>query len=425
MRIPILIFSLMLFLQVACQDGVNSDTETSTIDSTEQVLDDVATPRSLEPLADKTVSNEIVVGAAQLEKYLPLLEGKKISLVVNQTSKVGSTHLVDLLLQNSVNIQSIFAPEHGFRGKADAGAKIKNGIDTKTGLPLVSLYGKNKKPTAQMLKGVDVVVFDIQDVGARFYTYISTMHYVMEACAEQGISVLILDRPNPNGHYVDGPIREKSLKSFVGMHPIPVVHGMTVGELAQMINGEQWLKNSAVCDITIIPSEHYNHTIFYELPVKPSPNLPNIRSIYLYPHLCFFEGTTVSIGRGTPTPFQIYGTPKSKIGDFTFTPKSTEGATNPKHKGKVCNGFDLTQLPIEELQQINQLQLEYLVQMYQNDANKKKFFIPFFEKLAGTKTLRKQIQQGLSAAEIRATWASDLQTFKAKRKTYLLYKDFE
>ncbi len=417
MRIPILAVLIFLLTNTACQESTTTDdTQHQTQQGEIEPAQEVQTP---------TAPTGLQVGAEQLDKYLPLLDGKTVSLVVNQTSAIGEEHLVDVLLKNGVNIKSIFAPEHGFRGKADAGAKIKSGIDTKTGLPLLSLYGRNKKPTPKMLNGVEVVVFDIQDVGARFYTYISTMHYVMEACAEQNIKVIILDRPNPNGHYVDGPIREKSLKSFVGMHPIPVVHGMTVGELAQMINGEKWLKNGVQCDVTIIPCENYAHTTFYELPIKPSPNLPNIRSIYLYPHLCFFEGTTVSVGRGTATPFQIYGSPQSKIGSFTFTPKPTEGASNPKHKGKTCAGFDLTQIPIEELQSIKKLQLDYVIQMYQNDPAQKQFFNNFFDKLAGTSSLKEQIKNGLAEAEIRASWQPALDEFKVKRKQYLLYDDFK
>ena len=381
--------------------------------------------------AEKSTNNEdkeikqLNVGADRMEEYLPLLKNKTIAVVVNQTSTVGEEHLVDKLIGEGVKIKTIFAPEHGFRGKADAGATIKNGKDNKTGLPIVSLYGKRKKPYNSDLSGIDVVVFDIQDVGARFYTYISTMHYVMEACAENNKKFIVLDRPNPNGHYVDGPIRETAQKSFVGMHPVPIVHGMTIGEYAQMINGEKWLKNGAQCDLKVIECEDYDHNTFYELPVKPSPNLPNIRSIYLYPSLCLFEGTTVSVGRGTSYPFQIYGHPKLAGGTYEFVPHPTEGASRPKCDGEMCRGFNMTTIGLEELKETRELNLNYLIYFYEEFPDKANFFNSFFKKLAGTTKLQQQIEAKMSSHEIRETWKDGLAEFKTTRKKYLLYTDFE
>ncbi len=368
-------------------------------------------------------SAEIVIGAARFEEYLDELKGKKVGLVVNQTSAIDGVHLVDTLLSLGVNVTKIFAPEHGFRGTADAGEKVNSGKDEKTGLPILSLYGKSRKPSPSMIQDVDVLIFDIQDVGTRFYTYISTMHYVMEAAAENEKRILVLDRPNPNGHYVDGPIRQEKFKSFVGMHPIPIVHGLTVGELAMMINGERWLEGGKTVDLKVIKCTNYNHHTFYELPIKPSPNLPNIRAIYLYPTLCLFEGTVVSVGRGTATPFQIYGHPAFKDGSYQFTPESTEGAKNPPYLGQTCNGFDLTNISLETLQQTKHLQLEYLIDYYQKFSQKTTFFNDFFEKLVGNVDLRKQIESGKTADEIRATWAKDLKTYNAMRKNYLLYEE--
>ncbi|RLD26234.1 MAG: DUF1343 domain-containing protein [Bacteroidetes bacterium] len=372
----------------------------------------------------------VIVGANQIGKYLSLLNGNKVGIVANQTSVIfkdgrrktedGSfTHLVDSLVSLKVDVKKIFAPEHGFRGTADAGEKVKDGIDTKTGLPIISLYGKNRKPRAEHLKNIDVMVFDIQDVGARFYTYISTLHYVMEACAEQNIPLLILDRPNPNGHYVDGPILEPEHQSFVGMHPVPVVHGMTIGEYAKMINGEEWLENGVQCDITVIPIKNYTHNTSYSLPIKPSTNLPNDKAINLYPSLCFFEGTNISIGRGTDKQFQVYGSPFTADEDinYCFTPQPNEGAKYPKHQGIECCGFDLT----NEVQ-LNEIHLNYLIGAYASSLNKEEFFNDFFTKLAGTKKLQQQIEQGLTKAEIKATWKDGLEAFKTKRNKYLIYK---
>lgn len=365
-------------------------------------------------------AQELKVGAEQMGEYLPLLEHKNIALVVNQTSIVGNVHLVDTLLSKTIEIKSIFAPEHGFRGQADAGEVVKNGIDLKTGLPIISLYGKNKKPTEEQLKDIDLVVFDIQDVGVRFYTYISTMHYMMEACAENNIPFLILDRPNPNAHYIDGPVLEKEYTSFVGMHPIPVVHGLTIGELAQMINGEGWLKENIQCDLTIIPVIGWNHQQSYDLPVKPSPNLPNATAINLYPSLCFFEPTAISIGRGTHYPFQVIGSNYENGGNFTFTPISIPGMSKyPKHENKTCYGLDLRQAS-----SISSINLEYLLSFYQNYPNKEEFFSnsSFFNLLAGNKTLQKQIIAGATCQEIRQSWEKELKNYLTKRNKYLIYE---
>lgn len=368
--------------------------------------------------------NSIVIGANQTDKYLPLLADKKIGIVGNQTSVIfkengGYTHLVDSLLSRNMKIEKVFSPEHGFRGKADAGEKVKDGIDTKTGLPLVSLYGSNKKPTDEQLKGIEMMVFDIQDVGVRFYTYISTLHYVMEACAENNIPLLILDRPNPNGSYVDGPILELSQKSFVGMHPVPIVHGMTIGEYAQMINGENWLANKVKCELMVIKMKNYDHEKNYSLPIKPSPNLPNDQAINLYPSLCFFEGTNVNAGRGTTHQFQVFGSPdlNAEVFNYRYTPRPNDGAKHPKNEGKLCYGMNLTSE--EKLSQIN---LGWLIEAYQNTNNKNEFFNNFFPKLAGTQKLQQQIESGMSERAIKATWQAGLANFQNTRKKYLLYR---
>ncbi len=366
--------------------------------------------------------NSIIVGANQLNEYLPLLQKKKIGVVANQTSvifnKKGHTHLVDSLLSLQVSVKKVFAPEHGFRGKADAGEHITSGKDAKTGIDIVSIYGKNKKPSIEQLSDLDLIIFDIQDVGARFYTYISSLHYVMEACAENNIPLLILDRPNPNGHYIDGPILEPEHKSFVGMHPIPVVHGMTIGEYALMINGQHWLNNGIQCTITIIPCKNYTKNKTYSLPIKPSPNLPNDVAINLYPSLCFFEGTNVSVGRGTEKQFQLFGSPFLNKTEFFFIPKPNEGAKHPKHENKICYGFDLSNH--ESLKQLN---LEWLIKAYKQSSNDdSKFWNIFFTKLAGTKNLQKQIISGKSVEEIRVSWQNDLRNYNQMRKAYLLYE---
>ena len=368
-------------------------------------------------------SNEIILGANRTEAYLPLLKNKKVGIVGNQTSilkteKGNYTHLVDSLLALKVNIKKVFAPEHGFRGSADAGEIIKDGIDTKTGLPVFSLYGNNKKPSRESLQDLDILIFDIQDVGARFYTYISTLHYIMEACAENDLSLIILDRPNPNGHYIDGPVLEPEHSSFVGMHPVPVVHGMSIAEYATMINGEKWLKNGITCELKIIEMKNYNHSKSYSLPVKPSPNLPNDKAINLYPSLCFFEGTNVNAGRGTDKQFQVFGSPflDNSYFDYSYIPESMDGAKNPKHLGKTCYGMNLSQTP-----DLGHLNLEWLIKAYENTSNKNDFFNSFFTKLAGTKKLQNQIEKGMSAEEISETWKSGLQEFQKTREKYLLY----
>ena len=359
-------------------------------------------------------AQKLVLGAERTNIYLPLLKNKKIAVVGNQTSMIANTHLVDSLLSLKVNVVKVFSPEHGFRGKADAGTKVEDETDEKTGLPIISLYGKNKKPTVEQLKGIELLLFDIQDVGARFYTYISTLHYVMEAAAENNIKVIVLDRPNPNGHYIDGPIREKGFESFVGMHPIPIVHAMTIGEYAQMINGEKWIARQ--CDLTVIEMENYTHDMSYDLPIKPSPNLPNSRSINLYPSLCLFEGTNVSLGRGTEYPFQHFGAPYLKS-NYSFTPKSGEGSKSPTHENKKCFGTDL-RFQDNYLEEIN---LNWLIESYNNCPEKEKFFNSFFDKLAGTDKLRLQIIEAKTAKEIKESWQENLNEFKKIRNKYLLY----
>jgi uncharacterized protein YbbC (DUF1343 family) len=371
------------------------------------------------------ISQKPVVGANQMEVYLPLLKGKKIALVANQTSVVFKdyekntyVHLADTLLSRGVSVTKVFAPEHGFRGTADAGEIVKDGKDTKTGLPIVSLYGNNKKPTQEQLQGLDMVLFDIQDVGARFYTYISTLHYVMEACAEAGIPLLILDRPNPNIHYIDGPVLEPEFKSFVGMHPIPVVHGMTIAEYAKMINGEGWLSNQVKCKLEIVEVANYNRQTTYSLPIKPSPNLPNDQSINLYPSICFFEGTPLSEGRGTAMQFQVFGSPElpQQHFPFSFTPMPNEGAKSPKFNGQVCYGKDLREAPRQE-----QLNLSWLIGAYAHYPKKESFFTNFFTTLAGTKKLQQAIEKGVSETEIRASWQKGLEAYDSMRRNYMIY----
>ncbi|MAQ01580.1 MAG: hypothetical protein CL586_05570 [Alteromonadaceae bacterium] len=359
------------------------------------------------------------VGAEQPERYLPLLAGKQVGLVVNQTSRVKQTHLVDFLVSRNVAVQAVFAPEHGFRGKLGAGEKVTDGTDPKTGLPIRSLYGKFKKPDQTMLNDIDLLVFDIQDVGARFYTYISTLHYVLEAAAEQAIEVIVLDRPNPNGRYVDGPLREAEFTSFVSLDPLPLLHGLTVGELATMIKGEAWINQAAQLNLTVIPVTGYNKALDYELPVAPSPNLPNSTAIRLYPSLCLFEATVVSVGRGTDWPFQVIGHNKVALGDFTFTPQSMpESAPNPKLNGELLFGRDLRSSAIEGFN------IELLYAVYQQFEEQEQPFIDrpdFFDLLSGTDKLRKQLTEGLDPAAIRTTWQPGLDAFKAQRQPYLLY----
>ena len=371
------------------------------------------------------IQEKIVVGANQLNLYLPLLKEKNVGIVANQTSVIfknnsseAHTHLVDSLFSLGVSIKKVFAPEHGYRGKADAGEHVKDGVDIKTGLPIVSLYGSNRKPDPEALKDLDVVIFDVQDVGVRFYTFTSTLHYVMETCAALNIPVLVLDRPNPNSHYIDGPILELEHKSFVGMHPVPVTHGMTIGEYAKMINGEGWLKAGVKCSLRIIPVNNYHHKKNYNLPIKPSPNLPNGKAINLYPSLCFFEGTNVSSGRGTETQFQVFGSPFLNPEKFSyhFTPKPNKGAKNPKHKSIKCYGRDLRSSEV-----LDSINLTWLIDAYKYSSEKEEFFNPFFTKLAGQTKLQAQIKNGLDVAEIRKSWQKGLEKFKKIRANYLLY----
>lgn len=392
-----------------------------------------------------------VVGANQTGDYLPFLREKRVGIVANQTSVIFKpenfvfmedfwdettrsykqrqtqrwvfskrTHLVDSLLAHNIQVTKVFAPEHGFRGTADAGELVKDGKDSRTGVSIISLYGSNKKPTSEQMKNLDVVIFDIQDVGARFYTYISTLHYVMEACAEAGIPLLILDRPNPNIHYIDGPILESAHKSFVGMHPIPVVHGMTIAEYAQMINGEGWLENELKCELEIVPVKDYTRNTSYSLPIKPSPNLPNDKSINLYPSTCFFEGTPLSEGRGTNMQFQVFGSPNlpKDTYTFTFTPQPNEGAKNPKFSGQICYGKDL-----REEEKLGHLNLQWLIDAYKASGKQASFFTNFFTTLAGTKTLQQQIEQGINAEQIRESWKANLDQYNKMRSTYLIYSD--
>lgn len=366
---------------------------------------------------------QVLPGAYQTEEYLPIIKNKKVGIVSNQSSLIENIHLVDSLLSSDISIVRVFAPEHGFRGKIEAGAHVINGKDSKTGLDVISLYGKNKKPTVEQLNDIDVMLFDLQGVGLRFYTYISTLTYVMEACAENHIPLVVLDRPNPNGHYIDGPVLEKAYKSFIGLLPIPVVYGMTDGELAQMINGESWLKDDHYCELEIIKIKYYNHNTEYELPIKPSPNLPNFQSIYLYASLCFFEGTPISIGRGTDKPFQQIGYPEYPNHNYSFKPKSIPGVSaHPKFEDNICFGIDLSDKYHKICEKPHQLDLSYLIEFYDSYPNKDKFFTSFFKKLAGTNQLQQQIIKGFSEEEIRQSWQNDLNDFKLKRKKYLLYQ---
>jgi len=387
-------------------------------------------------LKAKNDKKDIITGADNFDAYLPLLEGKRVGVVTNQTGIVryiedrpetrnitlntnpeGMMSVVDFLLDNKVDVQKIYAPEHGFRGTADAGELIKDGKDTKTGLPIISLYGDNKKPKPEQLDGIDILVFDLQDVGARFYTYISSLHYIMEACAEKNLPLVIFDRPNPNGAIVDGPILEKQHNSFIGMHSIPVLHGMTIGEYGKMINGEKWLKDSIQCELTVIPCLNYKRGMFYHLPVKPSPNLPNDKAINLYASLCFFEGTNVSLGRGTDKQFQIYGSPDLPDTGFSFTPMPNEGSKEPPQKGKLCFGEDLSNAP-----KVKKLELKWLLKAYDETKDKSVFFTSFFTKLAGTETLRRQIESGMDEDDIRESWKDGISDFKKMRKKYLIYR---
>lgn len=375
--------------------------------------------------ANTPIADTSPTPAAELpSKYLNLLESKALGLVVNHTSRTQKDHLVDFLIDQKKNVKVIFAPEHGFRGKADAGEHIDDSNDPASGIPIYSLYGKNKKPSPQQLADIELVVFDIQDVGARFYTYLSTLHYVMEACAEQDIPVIVLDRPNPNGHYVDGPVLKPGFESFVGLHPVPMVYGMTIGEYAKMILGEKWLKDGVQCDLTVIPLKDYAHQSIYNLPIKPSPNLPDMKSIYLYPSLCLFEGTVVSEGRGTDKPFQQYGHPILS-GEHSFTPKPNVGSKYPKLEGQICHGEAFFDDSIDALR-AKKLDLSHIIQAHaQFKRQEADFFIGngFFDKLAGTVELKSSILYGKNQNEIRADWEADLEVFKKIRKKYLMYPE--
>lgn len=411
-------FLFSFILMAACG---NSHTGKETITPEAEITQSVASsPKPSDP-----VTTGIITGAENFEKYSALLKGKKVGIVTNQTGIVtlenGKTaSAVDFLLDKKVDIKKIYAPEHGFRGTADAGELIKDGKDTQTGLPILSLYGNNKKPKKEQLEGIDIMVFDLQDVGARFYTYISTLHYIIEACGENNIPLIVLDRPNPNGSIVDGPILEKENTSFIGMHPVPVLHGMTIGEYAKMINGEKWTTNATPCQLTVIGCSNYSRTMPYHLLVKPSPNLPNDQAINLYASLCFFEGTNISLGRGTEKQFQIYGSPllpEAKFG-YNFTPQPNTGSKEPPLKGVKCHGEDLS-----KTEKTKRLELKWLIKAYNNTSDKSKFFIPFFTKLAGTTKLQEQIVSGKSEEQIRETWKDGLAKFKTLRKKYLIYAE--
>ena len=372
--------------------------------------------------------NDPVVGASRLDYYIKFIKNKSVAVIGNQTSMVGNVHLVDTLLSLGVDVKMVFAPEHGFRGMADAGEKVSDGKDPVSGLPIKSLYGsKNRKPSKELLSSVEVLIFDIQDVGVRFYTYISTMHYIMEACAEQNKLLIVLDRPNPNGHYVDGPVLKRGNESFIGLHPVPVIHGMTIGEYAKMINGEGWLNNRISCSLVVVPCQNYNHNTLYQLPIKPSPNLPNMNSIYLYPSLCLFEGTNVSVGRGTSFPFQIYGSPFVPPTTFSFTPQPFPGAKKPKHNGIKCNGFKLLNYGDSVFKYQQKFTLDWLITMRNASNNKEDFFRKdgFFRLLTGDVEIRKMIENNFSAHEIWLSFQPEVKQFKTLRKKYLLYTDFE
>lgn len=367
------------------------------------------------------LSAQIKCGAERPEQYLSLLKDKKVAILANHTSLIANTHIVDYLDSMGVNIKYILAPEHGFRGNADAGESVTNSVDKKTGIQIVSLYGSNKKPSDEVMNNIDVIIFDLQDVGVRFFTYLSSMHYLMESAAAYGKKFIVFDRPNPNGYYVDGPTLEMKHRSFVGIYPIPVVHGMTLGELAKMAVGEGWLSCEKELDLTVIECENYTRDMLYTLPVKPSPNLPNMKSIYLYPSTCYFEATNVSLGRGTDAPFQMYGSPVMKGYKFSFTPRSIEGAKNPPHKDKLCYGVSLKELTMNEVLSKN-VSMDYIIDAYNNVNIGTKFFTSFFEKLIGVDYVRSMIVSGASADEVENMWKPSVETFKKQREQYLIYR---
>ena len=399
----------------ACSHQVNNNTVVKTTTENQQPATTTTQP-----------TGEVVLGAARTGEYVPLLNGKRVALLSNQTGMVGDKHTLDLMLENGVNVVTIFSPEHGFRGNADAGEHVSSSVDEKTGIPIASLYdGKSPMPSKEVMDGIDIIVTDIQDVGLRFYTYYVTMINLMDAAVTYDKQFMVLDRPNPNGMYVDGPILDMTLKSGVGRLPIPTVHGMTLGELAQMANGEGWLKDGKKCDLTVIPCENYTHQTRYELPIAPSPNLPNMLAIYLYPSTCYFEGTTVSLGRGTDWPFQVYGHPDMTGYSFEFTPKSRSGAKTPPQMDKLCHGVDLHNLNAEDVI-AKGINLEYVIDAYRNlTKNGHQFYLKnnFFDLLMGTTRVRQLIAEGKSADEIKATWQADVELFKAQRKPYLLYEE--
>lgn len=375
------------------------------------------------PWLCRAQEERIVPGDEQTSEYFPLLKGKRIALFTNHTGMVDDKHLLDLLVENRFNVTAIFSPEHGFRGNADAGEHVSGSVDRKTGVPILSLYdGKLGKPSEASMRKFDLLVVDIQDVGLRFYTYYASMCRLMDACAEHHLPMLILDRPNPNGHYVDGPILDMKYKSNVGWLPIPVVHGMTLGELARMVNGERWLPQGRTCDVTVIPCRNYTHRSFYRLPIPPSPNLPDMKSVYLYPSTCYFEATPVSLGRGTDRPFQVYGHPDMKGCSYSFTPRSRPGAKNPPQLNKLCHGVDLSHLSEEEIRERG-IDLSYLIDAYRNLNIGDRFFRPFFERLIGRDYVRRMIEEGKSADEIKACWKEDVERFKVQRRQYLIYNE--
>ncbi|MBN1118693.1 MAG: DUF1343 domain-containing protein [Bacteroidales bacterium] len=364
----------------------------------------------------------VLPGIYQIQLLSEQIQGKNMAVVANYGSIIENTHIVDTLLKMGMSVQTIFSPEHGFTGNFEAGADVSDSDDSNLAVPIVSLYGSKQKPEVEDLTGLDIIIFDLQDVGVRFYTYISTLHYVMQACAENNISLIVLDRPNPNARYVDGPVLDKNFTSFIGMHQVPVVYGMTIGEYAQMINGEGWLGDGLKCDLSVILNQNYSHTTPYNLPVKPSPNLPNMRSVYLYPSLCFFEGTIVSIGRGTDFPFQVFGHPDFSRKEFSFMPESKPGASlNPKLKDQICYGVDLREFPLDSLQMQNNLNLNYLRIMFEDLNQGEDFFTSYFDLLAGTDKFRKDILAGKSFESIQKSWSVELESFKIIRAKYLLY----
>lgn len=367
--------------------------------------------------------SSMVSASEQTDKYFPLLAGKKVGVIANQSSRIGNNHLIDSLLNSGIQVVKIFTPEHGFRGQDDAGAKVASSTDAKTGITIVSLYGSKKKPDLKDLTGLDILCFDLQDVGTRFYTYISTLTYVMEACAENGLPLLVLDRPNPNAFYVDGPVLKPGYESFVGLHPVPVVYGLTIGEYALMVNGENWLAHGLHCDLTVISLGHYDRNKIVELPIKPSPNLPTWESVYLYPSLCFFEGTAVSVGRGTDYPFELFGHPLLIGGSYSFTPRSKPGATHPPLLGQQCYGVNLREYAHNFETHPRALNINWLVNAYAGLKNQVKFFNNYFDTLAGSDQLRKQIEAGMTAEQIHQSWQKDIEQYKKIRIKYLLYPD--